>query len=189
MLVGYACTTVAYSLWLKRVAFVDVLVLAGLYALRLVAGGVATQIVLSECLLAFSGFLFASLALAKRYSELLRLRAEGSSQALGRGYTTDDIRLVETFGVGCGLVSTVVFALYITSPQSRLLYAHPTWLWAVCPLLMYWNMRLWLVARQGRLQEDPLIFAMSDSVSRWLGVAVVGLVVAATGSTPITNAM
>jgi 4-hydroxybenzoate polyprenyltransferase len=188
-LVGYACTTVAYSVWLKRLAFVDVLVLAGLYALRLVGGGVATDIVLSEWLLVFSGFLFASLALAKRYSELLRVRSEGCDQALGRGYRTDDISLVETFGIGCGLMSTVVFALYINSPQSRLLYAHPAWLWAVCPLLLYWNMRLWLVARQGRLMEDPVLFAVSDSISRWLGVAVVGLVVAATGSTPMSTAI
>lgn len=179
VLAAYACMTMMYSCCLKRIFLVDVTVLAGLYALRLVGGGVATGIVLSPWLLVFSAIFFGSLALAKRYTELIRLLREGCRQARGRGYRTNHISLVRGLGIGCALLATVVFALYIDSPQSRLLYAYPGMLWAVCPLLMCWNLRLWHVARRGDLMEDPVLFAVSDALSRWLGIAVVLLVVAA----------
>jgi 4-hydroxybenzoate polyprenyltransferase len=182
VVVSYACATMAYSIWLKRVFLVDVVVLGGLYALRLVAGGVATHIVLSDWLLTFSAFFFASLALAKRYAELLRLSHAGHGQARGRGYRTHQIGLVRGLGIGSGLMATVVFALYVNSPQSRVLYARPGLLWIVCGLLLLWNLRLWRVAKQGGLMEDPVLFAVRDSVSRWLGVAVVTLIMAASSA-------
>jgi hypothetical protein len=156
-----------------------------LYALRLVAGGAATHIILSHWLLAFSGFFFVSLALVKRYAELVRLSHSGCGQARGRGYRTRAIGSVRGLGVGSALLATVVFALYVDSPQSKMLYAHPTLLWIVCALLLYWNLRLWRVAKLGGLLEDPVLFAANDPQSRWLGAVVVALIVAASaGGTP-----
>jgi 4-hydroxybenzoate polyprenyltransferase len=179
VVVGYACGAIVYSIWLKRVFLLDVVALGGLYALRLVAGGVATHIILSHWLLAFSGFFFGSLALVKRYAELLRLSQLGGGQARGRAYRTRQIGLVRGLGIGCGVLAIVVFGLYVNSPQSTLLYPHPAFLWIVGLLLCYWNLRLWRVAMRGGLLEDPVLFAATDPLSLWLGAAVVALIVAA----------
>ena len=168
----YLCGTVAYSLFLKRSAPLDTFALAGLYALRVLAGNAATGLAPSFWLLAFSIFLFLSLAMAKRYAELLRLGSSGESAPRGRGYLAADRDMVGQLGVASGYASALVLALYFNSPQAALLYGRPGFLWLICVLLLYWITHLWLVAHRGQLDDDPVIFAMRDRVSRL--VAVIG---------------
>ncbi|HQU44718.1 MAG TPA: UbiA family prenyltransferase [Pirellulales bacterium] len=161
----YVGASLAYTLWLKREAMADVLVLAGLYTTRLIAGSLATGVPLSEWLLAFSMFLFLSLALAKRHAELTRLAAEDAGSAQGRGYLVSDRALVGTLGPAAGYLTVLVLALYLNGDKVRGLYAHHLLLWLMCPLLLYWISRLWLLANRGELNEDPVVFAITDRTS------------------------
>lgn len=175
-LLGYYVLTLAYSLRLKQIAMLDVLVLAGLYTMRIIAGSVAIASGLSFWLLAFSMFLFLSLALLKRYTELVVQRDAGNAQAHGRGYATTDASLLATLGGASGYLSVLVLALYIDSTASAALYRHPQWLWLMCPLLLYWISRVWIIAHRGAMHDDPVVFAVTDNVSR--AVLVLGALVA-----------
>jgi 4-hydroxybenzoate polyprenyltransferase len=166
----YVIAAILYSAWLKAVAVVDVLLLGGFYALRVIAGGAATEIAISPWTLAFSMFLFLSLALAKRYVEV---RRHGPSER--RGYRQDDARVLLALGVGTGLLAVQVLALYIYSPEVRQLYARPELLWLICPVLLGWIARLWLVAGRGELHDDPLLFALHDAGS-YATAAVTGII-------------
>lgn len=176
----YLVATTLYSLWLKRFVMVDVLVLAGLYTIRILAGGFATGIAVSEWLMAFAVFLFTSLAFAKRYAEVSRLESEGKDQADGRGYLASDLSLIETMGPVSGYLAVLVFALYINSEAVTELYGKPWPLWLICPLLLYWISRIWFLAKRGQLSEDPVVFAIRDRVSILVGLLVVLCVGAAT---------
>lgn len=171
-LVAYYALTSAYSLALKRRALVDVLVLAGLYTLRIVAGALAVGVPLSLWLLSFSAFLFFSLALVKRYAELFDAARAGRALA-GRGYTAQDLPAVGTMGVGAALMAVLVLALYVASDHVRGLYPQPAWLWGVLPLALAWTMRVWLRTYRGQMHDDPLVFALRDPAS--LAVAALGL--------------
>ena len=177
VLACYLGANLAYSVWLKRKPIVDVLVLANMYTLRLLAGGVAANIPVSEWLLAFSAFFFLSLAFAKRYSELSRLAAEQQVKAAGRGYAVSDLSLIETMGPCSGYMSVLVLALYINSDHVKTLYANSNLLWVLCALLLYWISRLWFWAKRGELLEDPVVFAMTDRNS--LIVAAIGAIIVA----------
>lgn len=163
---GYWLLTNAYSLKLKRQAIVDVLVLAGLYTLRILAGAAATRIAPSFWLLAFSMFFFLSLAILKRYTELHAQRQRGQLGTAGRGYHVDDLPLLTSLGVASGYLSVLVLALYIQSGNGMMLYRHPAWLWLWCPLLLYWVSRAWFIAHRGHMHDDPVVFALRDRVSR-----------------------
>lgn len=161
----YSVTTLAYSFKLKRVALLDVLTLAGLYTVRLVAGAAAAQVALSPWFQTFSLFFFLSLAVVKRYSELHNLRRLSAAPRNGRGYHVDDIEQLRSFGTASGYASVVVFSLYINNPEINKLYSHPHWLWLLAPLLIYWISRIWLLAHRGELDEDPVVFALTDRLS------------------------
>lgn len=176
----YVLLTLAYSLRLKQWVLIDVLALAGLYTLRLGAGGAATGIPLSFWLLALSLFLFLSLALAKRYAELHLCHTNGRDSAAGRGYRTADLETLAQFGIVSGYLSALVLALYIDSADVTALYAEPRLLWLVCPLLLYWISRVWLLARRGILHEDPVVFALTDPGSYAVFALVAGCVWLAT---------
>jgi 4-hydroxybenzoate polyprenyltransferase len=176
----YVAATVGYSLWVKRLVLVDVLTLAGLYAVRILAGAAAIPVPVSHWLLVFSLFMFLSLALAKRHAELSALARRAATVAPGRGYRTGDRMLLGLMGVVCGQLSVLVFALYITSPEVRALYSRPALLWIACPILLYWVARVWLLAYRDELNEDPLVFALRDRASLALGVAILAVLVAAT---------
>lgn len=174
LFVGYLVLSSAYSFYLKRKLLVDVIVLAGLYTLRILAGGAAAEVEVSPWLLAFSIFLFLSLAFAKRYTELA---AQPAGTMRGRGYMTEDLRIIESVGPCSGYLAALVFALYIHSSELvTQLYRHPLLLWLICPLLLYWITRIWFLARRGSLHEDPLQFALTDRVS-WYAAAVAALLV------------
>lgn len=165
----YALLTTAYSFCLKRVVLADAILLASLYTLRIIAGGVAGQVLVSEWMLGFSVFFFLSLAFAKRYAELYRLGENNEKKVRGRGYSADDLQQIANFGSVSGYLSVLVLALYINSDEMRALYSHPQALWLICPLLLYWISRIWLLAHRGRMLEDPLVFAISDRVSYVIG--------------------
>ncbi|HTW46180.1 MAG TPA: UbiA family prenyltransferase [Acidobacteriaceae bacterium] len=171
-LLVYLVTTLAYSLRLKRVVLVDVLLLSGLYTLRLLAGAGAARVKISPWFAAFSIFLFLSLAIVKRFSELQNIRARGGTLANGRGYLLTDIEQLRSFGTMCGLGAVVIFALYINGPEIVKLYHHPMRMWLIMPLLILWIFRVWLLASRGELDEDPVIFAVTDRMSLLIGAAI-----------------
>jgi 4-hydroxybenzoate polyprenyltransferase len=158
----YAVTTLAYSLRLKRQVIVDVMILAALYTLRLLAGAAATAVVPSFWLLAFSMFLFLSLAIVKRYSEMLVILSENKRQAAGRGYAVADMPVLLGLGVSAGMAAIVVLALYINDPSTYKLYPSTVWLWPIPPLMLYWVSRVWMKAHRGEVHDDPVIFAIRD---------------------------
>ena len=158
----YFAMTLAYSLRLKRQVIVDVMLLAGLYTIRVVAGAVATTVVPSFWLLAFSMFLFLSLAVVKRYSEMLITLSQEKQYAAGRGYSVEDLPVLLSLGVGAGIAAIVVLALYINDPATSKLYPATLWLWPVPPLMLYWVSRVWMKAHRGEMHDDPVIFAISD---------------------------
>ena len=161
----YALTTV-YSLLLKRKIIIDICVLAGLYTMRILAGGVAAGIELSVWLLAFSIFFFFSLAAVKRQAELVDLAERGTLTVKGRGYHVEDLPIISMVGVASGYVSVLVMALYVNSPKVVTLYAYPHALWGICCVLLYWLTRMVLITHRGSMHEDPVVFAATDSVSQ-----------------------
>jgi 4-hydroxybenzoate polyprenyltransferase len=172
MLLAYIGVSTLYSLWLKQVVVADVLVLSGLYTLRIVAGGAATNVPVSEWLMAFSVFLFVSLAFSKRYSELVRLTEENGQKAHGRGYLAADWSLLESIGPTNGYLAVLVFALYIHSEERVRYYANGWALWMICPLLIYWISWIWIKAKRRELSEDPVLFAVTDRVSLTIGMLI-----------------
>jgi 4-hydroxybenzoate polyprenyltransferase len=175
MLCLYIAVSIAYSAKLKRMAALDVLVLAGLYTIRLYAGGAAANVAVSSWLAAFSMFLFLSLAFLKRYVELSEMRLSEGHTGFGRGYYADDQIPVAVFGCASGYIAVLVYALYVSSPHVAALYSHPDRLWFICPLLLYWITRIWLLATRGKVHDDPLIFALRD-IAAYVTVALTGLV-------------
>lgn len=172
LLGAYVVGNLAYSLALKRVALLDVFLLAGLYTLRILAGAAAIQVPVSHWLLAFSLFAFLSLAFAKRFVEVANVAARNESGVEGRGYLAHDGPLLGMLGAASGYLSVLVFALYITSHEVVALYKSPALLWFVVPLLLYWISRVWLLAYRGRLHEDPVLFALHD-VPSWITFEVI----------------
>jgi len=167
-LASYVVLMTAYSLGLKNIAMLDVLILAGGYALRVVAGGAAVRIAPSPWLVAFCVFLFLSLALVKRCAELRLLRRHNGPTAHARGYQAGDETLLEVFGVASGYLSVLVLALYTSSAKVERLYAHPQVIWLTCALLLYWLSHVWLTTHRGRMLDDPVLFALRDPLSRAL---------------------
>lgn len=170
VLAGYYVLTTAYSFHLKRVMMLDVVVLSTLYTTRILAGTAALHSKPSFWLLAFSMFFFLSLAMVKRYVELLALQAKGEVKASGRGYDVDDIPLIQSLGASSGYLAVLVLALYVDSTASMKLYEHPHYLWMLCPLLLYWISRTWAIAHRGVMHDDPVVFAVMDRTSRVIGV-------------------
>jgi 4-hydroxybenzoate polyprenyltransferase len=180
VLLVYVIATTAYSLAIKGRLVMDVILLAALYTIRLIAGAVAVSVTLSEWLLAFSMFLFISLAFVKRYSELMMLQSENKQEIRGRGYMLPDLEIIQSVGPTSGYLAVLVFCQYISSDTARALYKRPEYLWLMCPVLLYWITRVWVLARRRALTDDPLVFAMTDKMSWICGAVTLLLAVAAT---------
>ncbi len=170
-LLGYAAATMLYSLYLKKVALLDVFVLSSFYSFRILAGALISSTPLSQWFLAFSLFFFLSLAMAKRYSELVHANDLVSSGNSGRGYRVDDRELLLSLGVGSSFSAVVILSLYVHSPEVRVLYLSPEFLFLLCPIVLYWLSRSWLLAHRGELREDPVTLAMRDRVSYAVALA------------------
>lgn len=161
----YMGVSLLYSMLLKRIVLFDVVILAGLYTMRIIGGSAAIGVEPSFWLLAFSMFLFFSLALVKRFSELMDLRERGRVNTEGRGYNVADLETLNSFGAASGFLSVLVLALYINSEDVMELYSHPKAIWLLCPLLLYWIGRVWVMARRGNLHVDPVVYAVTDRPS------------------------
>jgi 4-hydroxybenzoate polyprenyltransferase len=174
----YAVSTSAYSFKLKRVVLVDVIVLSGLYTIRIIAGSAATGVDVSTWLASFSIFFFLSLAFVKRFAELEGLRLREAAPTNGRGYLLADIEQLRSFGTSAAYASVVVLTLYISNLDTQL-YHHPGRLWLLVPVMLLWLSQLWLLAARGHLDEDPVVYAITDKRSLLLGVVVIGIVLSA----------
>ncbi len=159
---GYIVVTTAYSLSFKRMLLVDVLTLAGLYSIRVLAGAAATGVAVSFWLLAFSIFFFLSLALVKRYVELRTTAIPPGERIAGRGYRTEDQEIVAQAGMASAFSSALVLALYMDSVAVRELYPHPWLIWPLAPIVLYLTMRVWILARRDEMHDDPVVFIIRD---------------------------
>ena len=181
VLFAYYALTLTYSLYLKRIVMLDVVALAMLYTIRVIAGAAAMSLVVTFWILAFCVFIFLSLAFVKRYTELNDARIKGKlTQVSGRGYMPDDFELLASLGGSSGYISALVLALYINDINALNLYQSPKWMWVACPLLLFWLSRVWLLAHRGQMHDDPIVFALRDVVSRWIGVGFVAVFILAT---------
>ena len=182
-LLVYNLATLAYSFGLKRVVMLDTVILAGLYTLRIIAGTLAIRSPISFWLLAFSMFVFLSLAMLKRYSELIGTLSHptGEERPGGRGYRIEDLDTLCALGAASGFSAVFVLALYIDSANVRAQYRTPEVFWLCCPLLLYWISRMWIGARRGKIDDDPLVFALREKVSLMvLGMLLVLVAISAT---------
>lgn len=175
----YLVMTFAYSMWLKRKLIVDVLTLAGLYTIRILAGAAAAMVVLSPWMLGFSIFIFLALAAVKRQAELTDQLAT-NRESIGRAYQVDDLPILRAIAISAGNTAVMVLALYINSPEVQTLYAAPYLLWGICPVLLYWNLRMVMKAHRGQMSDDPIVFAATDPVSLALITSSLAIGVAAT---------
>ena len=163
-----------YSLYLKTKVILDICVLAGLYTIRLFAGGAATHIRISQWTLAFAMFCFLGLAAVKRYTELLALPEQPSGFSR-RGYQGVDKTTVQAMGIASMALSVLVLALYLQSPEVTVLYHRPEALWLICPVLLYWFGRIWIVAGRGMMHSDPIVFAVRDRTSLLVAAVIIAI--------------
>lgn len=177
-LLSYFALTCAYSWGLKRLLLIDCLTLASLYTLRIIAGAAAVGHALSFWLLAFSVFLFLSLAFVKRYAELEVQLLSGKQKIHGRGYHTDDASLIQTMGIVAGYSSVLVLALYLNSDAVLKLYAAPELIWGAVPVMLFWVSWMWMQAHRGKMHDDPLVFAVKDRVSLGAGAIFSAILIA-----------
>lgn len=179
VMLAYCAATLVYSLYIKRQVIADICALAGLYTLRIVAGGVATGILLSVWLLAFAIFIFFALASVKRQAELVDSISANAIQ-VGRGYQAGDLPLVAGMAMSSGYVSVLVLALYVNSPDVQELYSSPSALWGICFVLLYWISRMVMMTQRGNMHDDPLVYAVKDPISRVCFLLVVACAVGGT---------
>ena len=178
-LLGYFALTVAYTLYLKRLVMVDIVVLAGLYTLRIVAGATAINVILSEWLLIFSIFIFTSLALIKRYAELAMRLDASLPDAANRDYGVSDMQIVGALAAASGLNAVTIISLYLSSPAVLALYSKPAFLWLLDPLLIYWIARALILSHRRQMNHDPVVFAVSDGPSQITALLMFIVVLAA----------
>jgi len=172
----YFILTSVYSWLLKRLILVDCLALAMLYTLRIVAGAAVVNMDVSFWLLAFSVFLFLSLAFVKRYAELNTKLLNDSEKIHGRGYYASDAPLIQMLGVGSGYASIIVLTLYLNSDAVLKLYRTPEFIWGTVPIMLFWISWMWIQAHRGNMHDDPLVFAVKDKASLLSGAAFAAVV-------------
>ena len=177
---AYVLGATLYTFWAKHKLLLDIIVLAALYTSRIVAGVAVAQLVPSFWLLAFSMFLFASLATLKRFVELIERPAQALAEFSMRAYASEDRSIIAMIGVANGFLSILVLAFYLNSEEVTQLYTDPVLLWLICPLFMYWVGRIWLLASRGLVHGDPILFALRDRLSYLLLAIVLAIGLAAT---------
>ncbi|CAK0767221.1 decaprenyl-phosphate phosphoribosyltransferase [Gammaproteobacteria bacterium] len=174
VLASYFAMTLTYSLRLKQTPILDVLILASLYTLRIIAGAAAITVPPSFWLLLFSMFIFLSLAFIKRFSEIKFYRDAGGRGLLrGRGYHHEDLDVVANLGTSAGYLAVLVLALYVQDSRTVELYRSPRFIWLACPLLLFWISRAWLIAHRGQMHDDPIVFALQDRISWLIGICFI----------------
>lgn len=175
----YYVATFAYSFWLKRKLVIDVIMLASLYTIRIIAGAVASAVWLSPWMLGFSMFIFLSLAAVKRQAELTDMLRAGDAARAGRGYVPDDLPVIRSMALAAGYAAVLVLALYISSEDVSRFYSIPEALWLLCPILLYWVSRIVMNTHRGRMTDDPIVYAAKDRVSIGAVLLSAAIVIAA----------
>ncbi|MGH1487475.1 MAG: UbiA family prenyltransferase [Cellvibrionaceae bacterium] len=177
-LCAYIAITLSYSFKLKRMQTLDITVLASLYTLRIISGAIAISLLPSFWLLAFSMFVFLCLAIVKRLSEIIKNKEKyaDDTKISGRGYYIADFHVLMSLATASGMLSILVFAMYINSPEVASLYSEPYALWLICPLFAYWIIRVLIMASRGEIDEDPIVFAIKDKRS-WVTGAIIFLII------------
>jgi len=180
LLLAYFLLTISYSLWLKRIALIDVAAIATMLSLRIAAGAAVIGIGQSPWLLSFSTAFFLSLALAKRHGEVRQAAFSGAGAIAGRGFHADDWPMTLSFGVGAGLISILIMLLYLANDAAPSgFYPDQGWLYAVPAAVLIWLMRLWVLSNRRELHDDPVVFALKDPTSLVLGaIAAIAFVLA-----------
>ena len=171
----YVVANLAYTFGVRALAIADVLLLAGLYCLRVIAGALAVDLYISPWFVGFALFFFLNLAFLKRYAELRLLARSGSEPPARRAYQRDDADLLLSLGPAAGYMAVVVLALYVSSDEVTRLYRSPEILWLLAPVFVYWISRLWLIARRGDMHDDPILFTLRDLQSYGVGAAAAGI--------------
>jgi 4-hydroxybenzoate polyprenyltransferase len=179
ILAVYSVVTLVYSLRLKQIVLLDVIVLASLYVIRIVAGAAAVDVPVSRWLLGFSMFAFLSLALLKRYTEIVTMRTIAGKTTQVRGYLSTDAGLLTAMGTASGYVAVAILALYADTATAARYYTRHELIWLVCPLFLYWISYLWLMAQRNRMPFDPVVFAVRNRTSQVLIVIMLGLFILA----------
>lgn len=180
VVLAYGALSLAYSLWLKRYPLVDVFMLAALYTMRVLGGGIVTGHRATVWLLAFSGFIFLSLALVKRVAEMLTIEQTHDKRSNARrGYRPDDIVLLQMFGCSAAFASSIVLALFVSSATALQQYDLPEVLMLIVPIILFWQCRLWLATVRGNMHDDPIVYAVSDWVSWSVATAILGVMLVA----------
>lgn len=172
VLIAYTIITVLYSFRLKKVYLLDIITLSLLYTTRLIAGGIVSGTELSPWLFSFSMFIFLSLGAMKRYTELKGLIEANKTKTRGRDYYVEDIPLIHTIGIASGIISTLVFTLYIDNPDVMKLYNTPYYLYLITPVVLYWILRMWFIAHRGLMNEDPIVFGLKDKTSYFVALII-----------------
>jgi len=166
---AYLAGTAIYSLYAKRLVLVDAFTLGMLYTVRVIAGGIATGITISSWTLGYTSFLFLSLALMKRYSEISQRAPDARGATLpGRAYELQDLSIIGNIGISSGLVSALMMALYLRSPEVEVLYRRPAFLLPLCIIHVYWISRAWVLTNRHLMHDDPIVFALKDRVTHKL---------------------
>ncbi|HWD90894.1 MAG TPA: UbiA family prenyltransferase [Verrucomicrobiae bacterium] len=179
LLIAYLVLNLAYSFVFKNKLLLDILVLAGFYTLRIFAGSIASEVPISRWFLAFSSFFFLGLACLKRFVEIKKMKFQ-SLESVGRDYCADDLEVIQSAGMISGMMSVLVFFLYLAESQvADTLYSSSQLLWLIGPMIIYWTVRAWIFARRGKMHDDPVWFAITDRVTWVLGFLTVGLVILA----------
>lgn len=175
ILLVYFIISFSYSLYFKRIVLYDVFLLALLYSSRVIAGGIVINVSISFWLIAFSTFIFLSLAFVKRYSELMKITNESGLKERGREYEKADLNLLQIMGIVSGFLSVVVFSLYIDSPEVARLYSNPKILWGMSLLFLFWISRIWIITNRGEMTDDPIIFTIKDTTS-YIIFVIIGII-------------
>lgn len=175
----YLVLTSLYSLVLKRIYLIDIILLSSLYTIRLIAGAYAVDVPISYWLLAFSMFIFYSIAIVKRYTELIVMLEENKTYIKGRGYSIADMSLLRNIGTTSGFVSVLVFILYVNSEEIRVLYKNPEFLWPVAICILIWISRIWFIAHRGLMHDDPVVFMSKDKISYFIALIILLLIIGA----------
>lgn len=180
LLLLYTIITISYSFKLKKMYLLDMITLSLLYTIRLISGGIVSDTIISPWLFSFSMFIFLSLGAMKRYTELKGLSESENTKTRGRDYYVEDIPLIGIIGISSGMVSTLVFTLYIVNPEVLTLYKNPVYLYFITPIVLYWILRMWFLSHRSMMNDDPIVFAIKDKTSYLIAFIVLILALGAT---------
>jgi len=161
-IIAYLALTLLYTFVLKTYVIADVILLASLFTIRIIAGAMVIDVVMSFWLLAFSMFTFFSLALVKRCAELKLLSKVNKDKSTGRDYQVDDYYLMQSFGVTSAFISLLLMAFYVQVSMTGEEYSMPILLWATLPAFAYWFLRMWLKTNRGEMHDDPIVFSIKN---------------------------